>query len=221
MDVPTNWGPGIDYGRFYIVQESRIFSGHTDAQTTTSSLAGYGSEDILSKVYFATINIVTGTTSFPNDVSFFSYIPWIGLIALPLSFLAYARRLERTSDKKIGYSCYLIIFIVAAFPLASLTNNYGSPNGTLLGRFFTLLLFIILFDMSLSPQLNYKKITSFFVLASTLFLTYHTWSYYFILILVSFFLYSILSKNKPVFLTSCSTFVTFFLLAAIFNKKQL
>ena len=76
LSIPVEWGPGIDWGRYHIVNEGRIYEGGDYGLTWQSNLKNYGSVDVLPKIHYAILNIITGTVNFPNDLDLHYRFLW-------------------------------------------------------------------------------------------------------------------------------------------------
>lgn len=222
--VPVEWSPGIDWGRYYIVNEGKIYQNEDNFLTWQSSLKNYGSEDILPKIYYAIINLVTGTTSFPNDLSLHYKLPWIGALLLPLIVLSlYYYLAKREHLTTLNSNDGILLYAFSSFPLMStLSTVSGNTNGSALGRALFLLLLvsiIIIFDEN---KRNPQRVLVFLILCIATSCYYHTWSYYIIicLLVISFFT---VSKNKEKFISSLlfSGIIIFISSSIYFNHKLL
>ena len=109
--VPSGWGTSIDWGRHYILRKGHIYEkGEETALTWQSNTMSYGNADVLPKIYFAIINIVTGTTTFPSDLHLHYFLPWIGTLVLPIMGLFWYGHLSK-KKKGVNRLDYCLLFL--------------------------------------------------------------------------------------------------------------
>ena len=84
--VPTQWGAGSGYGRYYIIHQGKIPNrGH--ALTWQSLISNYATVDVSPKILAAEIDIIVGKTGFLESERFHHIFPWPGLLFLPIVVL--------------------------------------------------------------------------------------------------------------------------------------
>lgn len=230
ISVPTNWGPGIDWGRFFIVNQGKIYERQENALTWQSDIIRYGSIDLLPKILYAIINIITGTIQFPNDISFHYLFPWIGTIFLPLVSLYWYRYLYKATNKRFNEIDFLLILLYSIFPIASSMQTVsGNTNGSGLTRvLFTLLLILVSIIFMEGTRQEHKYIILFLLLPFYSF--YHTWSYYMVFFLITIIISiltvhilkkNILSKNEERLLKFSFFGIIVFIISAIYYNTVL
>ena len=196
--VPTYWAASIDYGRQVIVDTGHIYDPGNDTGTHTwqSDLRSYGAQDVLPKIFFAIINIVTNDVVFPDDLAIFSILPIAGLILIPLTLMAFYTYFAKRHGK-VNYFDLLLIFMLSVLPLASMVSP-GSTNGTMLARgFFLLIIFLIATSAN-----NLRRVILLCFIMAVYFLVYHTWSYYLLIIIMFILTASLLSRKVSLFYLS-------------------
>lgn len=220
--VPSKWSVGIDWGRYYIVNNGIIYSSSEPTLTWQSNIKNYGSVDLLPKIYFALINIITGVDKFPDDLRFHYSFAWVGTLFLPLIIVYFYTYVSKQESKKINYLDFLLLYLFAMFPLASsLDPVSGNTNGSGIARaFFTfvLIMFLIIFS---EGKKNSKRMIVFILLLISFFNYYHTWIYYIMIYFVSIFLITA-SKKKEQYIISLTTLgIVLFLTTAIYYNIKL
>jgi hypothetical protein len=202
MSVPTGWSPAIDFGRYYIVQHSTILDPATvQNQSNVSELQTAGAQDVLGKIFFATIDIVGGSTSFPQDVLSFVFLPIGYLLLIPISTLAVYEICLKKSKRHFCSLDALILLSVAIFPIASeIDPNLGNTDPTVLARglfilLIALLLSVITDSRTRRGQTRKTKVALFLFLQVPFYMIYHTWALYLLLIMVGFLVLSLVVKE--------------------------
>ncbi|MBA7599966.1 hypothetical protein ES703_07012 [subsurface metagenome] len=217
--VPTRWGSAIDYGREHIVRTGRVFDPSIErCQTWQSNLKDYGAQEILPKILFASTNIICGITSFPEDVDFFSFIPFAGLLLTPFSIIA----IYISGAKRFNIFDSLLIFLVSIFPLSSAVTP-GSTNGTPMARGLFLVLLLLLLSSCNVTEKNTKpyKIALFMFFLFPFYSYYHTWSYYFMLVMGVILFLSLITRKKQLALLAFFPLLAYAIAALYYNYHQL
>lgn len=209
------YNSAIDYGRYHIVNYGHIPT-NKPYHTWQAGLWRYGREDVLPKIHYAIINIVTGTTNFPYDLQFYSYIPWEGVFFIPFVVLMWYSYLSKKYRIKRNILDIVILYMIAVFPLASTTSQYTLTAGNTIDRGFFMLM-IILFLTGLE---NKKRLALYSFLLFPFYCYYHTWSYYLLIVLFAIFIFSIIWKKWKISFLSLYGIATYFIVA-IYNREQL
>lgn len=217
--VPTNWGPAIDYGREHIIRNGSVVSSSSileESLTWQSALRKYGSEDVLPKIYFAIINIVTGSTQFPDNLYMFLFIPIGSLILIPLLIMGlYSMFIKQESNKHQIFDL-AILFLISVFPISSAVMS-GNTNGTVLARAF----FILLMFLLLKEKKSVADVAMFCFLLFPFYCYYHTWSYYFGITMGIFFIMSLIEKNTKIMRIAFFSIIVYLVVAIYLNYGQL
>lgn len=221
--VPTKWGVGIDWGRYYILHEGRIYGGKEFALTWQSDIKNYGSVDVLPKILFATLNLITGTTNFPDDLKLHYTLPWIGVIFLPLVVLFWYDTLCKNEGRKFNYLDCCLLFFFSMFPITSaLEPVSGNTNGSGLARSLFLLLLVLFSIIFSKKKKNTCKLSIFLFLLFSFFYYYHTWSYYLAIYLTTILVFAVFGQNnKNIRNLTILGIVGFFMSAIYYNYKLL
>jgi hypothetical protein len=202
INVPVGWNSPIDFGRYYIVQHDTILDPSTiNVQSYESGLQTAGAEAILPSVFFAAIDIVGGSTSFPQDVLSFVFIPIGYLLFLPISVLAVYEICLKKSKRYFSSLDALILLLVGIFPIASAINQQvGNVDGSILARGLFILLIALLLSVitdsgTRSGQTRKTKVALFLFLQVPFYMMYHTWAFYFLIAMVGFLLFSLVTRK--------------------------
>jgi len=179
---PVGWGAAIDWGRYFIVQNGTTYDSTTHG-TIIADMKNYGAEETLPKIHFAMVNIVTGTVTFPEGIQLFDYVPWVGLLVIPVFMLSWHRRVARSRGQYNQLDSFFVL-LYSLFPTASVIALFsGNTNASIPARaFFITLLYL---TAIITIQKGTKKPTGLIIVFLTcqplFFFYYHTWSYYYIL----------------------------------------
>lgn len=221
--VPSQWDVSLDWGRYYIIQEGHTYIYNvTDYALTYPSDKRYGAEDVMPKIFFATLNIITGTTTFPNDLTFHYNFPWQGVLFLPIISLYFFSYLSKKEKREINYFDLCLLYLFSAFPPVAFLhplvgNTYG--NGIARGLFlFVLTLLLIIFN---EPKRDIRKVGLLVLLFLYFPLFYHTWTYYLAIMVVALVFLMILRKTERIMSLLLIFGFIIFLIAAIFLNKML
>jgi len=181
--VPTEWSPGIDWGRYYIVGNGHLISETGSALTWQSNIIDYGAFDVLPKILFAILNLITGITDFPRDLELHALLPWAGIAFIPvLSLLAY-RTLGGPKCPKYALDPYLLL-LFSLFPSVSAVSVVsGNTNGSAIARALFLLMLLLMVILFSSKNNRKMLMITYFILLIAVFYFYHTWAYYLSIIL--------------------------------------
>jgi len=195
--VPSKWSVGIDWGRYYILQKGRIYNGDVEPPLTwQSDIKNYGSADILPKILFAILNLITGTTGFPEDLKLHYAFPWVGTIFLPIIILSLFTYLSK-EEKRFNYlDCYLLM-LFSMFPMCSAIEPVnGNTNGSGVTRAIFVLLLSLLLIIFNEKNKNTLRSGVFLFLIIPFFNYYHTWSYYFVIYLTVVGIFAFRRRNE-------------------------
>jgi len=218
--VPGGWGVSIDWGRYYIVQKEHIYEKGETALTWQSNTKDYGAVDILPKVYFATLNIITGTTTFPNDLKLHYFFPWIGTFFLPLLGLFWYSYISRR-EKRVARVDYCLLFLFSMFPIASAIGPVsGNTNGSGVTRALFILILILILINSNKKYINKKRVGILVFLFFPFFYYYHTWSYYLLIFFsVIVILAAVKKETRHITGIAISGIIIFFIVSLSFNAQ--
>ncbi|MGA3198631.1 MAG: hypothetical protein ABSD89_04420 [Halobacteriota archaeon] len=202
INVPVGWGASIDFGRYYIVQHNTILDPSTvQSQTYVSGLQTVGAQDILPKIFFAAIDIVGGSASFPQDLLSFVFLPIGYLLLIPISALAVYEICLKRSKRHFSSLDALILLSVSIFPIASLiSSNFGNIVGSVLARGVFILLIALLLSVITDSgtrrgQTRKTKVALFFFLQIPFYMMYHTWALYLLVVMVGFLVFSLVVRQ--------------------------
>jgi len=182
--VPTEWGPGSGYGRYYIITHGKIPK-REHVLTWQSGIKNYATVDVLPKILAAEIAIVSGKTGFFESEEFHFIFPWPSLLFLPIIVLYFYTYAVRISNKKrridLVDSCLLFLFSI--FPLYSIlpSMSLGAAAANAVARGFFLFLLILIFKILIEKKTNLKIFGIFIISLFSFYYYHHTWSYYLII----------------------------------------
>lgn len=172
--IPSTWGVNIDWTRFHVVKTGYIGS-ISSPFTTISSFAGAQNYD-LGSLLMASLNIVTGTTSLVEGLTFLNVASFCGLLLLPVVFLYWLSDVEDSPPTLwvVWLTLLFTLFPTAVTILKTTEGWYTEPVATVI------LLMIVAFipRMKHSPRL-------FVVVGILTFLImnlYHTWVFLYLII---------------------------------------
>jgi hypothetical protein len=198
INVPVSWDSSIDFARYYIVQHNTILDPSTiHAQSYESGLQSAGAQDILPSIFFAAIGIVGGSTSFPQDILAFVFIPIGYLLLIPISTLAVYEICLKRSKRHFSSLDALILVSVSIFPIASLiSQQIGNADGSILARglfilIIALLLSVITDSGTRRGQTRKTKVALFLFLQIPFYMMYHTWAFYLLAVMIGFLIFSL------------------------------
>ena len=162
--VPTQWGVGSGWGRYYIIEHGRIPE-KVHALTWQSEIKNYATVDVLPKILASIVNIVTGTTTFPDNERFHYIFPWCGILFLPLVVLYFYRYISR-KEGEFSYIDCCLLYLFAMFPLAStiFSMSQNLNNGSSVTRVFFLLLLILLTILFVEKKKDVRRLSIFLFL---------------------------------------------------------
>ena len=220
--APTLWNVGSGWGRYYIIEHGRIPE-KVHALTWQSGIKNYATVDVLPKILASIVNIVTGTTTFPDNERFHYIFPWCGILFLPLVVLYFYRYISR-KEGGFSYMDCCLLYLFAMFPLAgtifSMSQNLN--NGSSVTRVFFLLLLILLAILFVEKKKDVRRLSIFLFLLFPFFYYYHTWAYYLAIYLTAIAFLTFLKKNER-YIMSLLIFgiVVFFTSATYYNHQLL
>ena len=199
--VPAGWDTAIDFGRYYIVQHNTVLDpSTTNSQTYVSAFRAVGAQDILPKIFFATINIIGGSTSFPQDALSFVFIPIGYLLLIPISTLAIYEICLKKSKRPFKSLDALILLLVSVFPMASLIQQVNTTVSIIARGLFILLVALLLSVITdsgtRSGQTRKTKVALFLFLQVPLYMLYHTWSLYLLVVMIGFLVFSLVARDS-------------------------
>lgn len=221
--VPSKWSVGIDWGRHTILDTGHIYTNNDEtALTWQSNIINYGSVDLLPKIYFAIINLVTGTVTFPDDLKFHHAFPWVGTLLLPIIIMYFYKYVSKEESRDISYLDCSLLFLFVMFPLASsLDPVSGNTNGSGIARaLFTFILSILLIIFN-EKKKNSLNVLLFIVLLISFFNYYHTWIYYLLIYLISILIISAFRKNERYIASLAILGIVLFFSTAIYYNFQI
>jgi uncharacterized membrane protein YtjA (UPF0391 family) len=219
--VPTQWAVGIDWGRYYILSEGKIYEKEYNALTWQSGMKMYGCVDILPKILFAVINMVIGTINFPEDLKFYYTFPWSGTVFLPLLMLFWYLYISKKEGKFNSFDCFLLIFL-SIFPLASAVEPVsGNTNSSGIARVFFFLMVILFIIIFTEKKRNTMILGIFIFLLFPFFYYYHTWSYYFAINLTAIGFFTLFKKNERYITSLTNLGIITFITSAIYYNSLL
>jgi hypothetical protein len=201
LNVPSGWHTSIDFGRYYIVQHNTILDPSTvQSQTTISSYQTVGAQDIVPKIFFAAVDIVGGSTSFPQDVLSFTLLPIGYLVLIPLSVLAVYEICLKKSKRLFSSLDAVILLSVGIFSIPSLIDIQANLTGNVLARGLFILLIALLLSVitdggTRSGQTRKTKIALFLFLQVPYYMMYHTWALYLLICMVGFLIFSLVVRK--------------------------
>jgi hypothetical protein len=220
--VPTKWSVGIDWGRYAIVNEGYIYQDDGKALTWQSDLKKYGSLDVLPKIYFATINIITGFDTFPNDLKFHYLFPFAGVILLPIILMLFYSFLCKRESKAFNQVDFCLLYLFCIFPtFSSIEPISGNTNGSGLARalfILILILIVIIFD---EKKTNPMRVLLLVILFISFFYYYHTWSYYLALYLCGLLFFNRRKKDHRFLMSLYVLGIIIFFSYSIYYNSQL
>lgn len=219
LSVATGWGPAIDFGRQYIIENGYVFEGGADKGSVVANYINYGSEDVMPKIYFAMINIVVGRVGLVEGYGFYRYIPWISFIVLPSLFVCIYRLFANIWNVAEQPMNLLLIYMVSVFPLASAIGNYSAPNGTMLGRALFLMMLFIFVKIVYSKEKNTGLLALFIILNPIFYMFYHTWSYYYFFMMGGFLVFFLISKRFNESRLPFFSLATYFVVGLTYNRR--
>jgi hypothetical protein len=228
INVPVSWDPAIDFGRYYIVQHNALFDSSTlHAQSYISGLQTAGDEMIPASIFFAAIDIVGGSTSFPQDILSFVFIPIGYLLLIPISTLAVYEVCLKKSKRHFNSLDALILLLVSIFPIASLiSTQIGNATGSILARglfilIIALMLSVITDSGTRNGQTRKTKLALFFFLQIPFYMMYHTWAFYLLLVMLGFFAFSLVIREFELSRLSLFSLITYGAVAMFIYTKSL
>lgn len=214
--VPTEWTAGSGFGRMNIIQNGNI-PAYEVTTTWPSSIVNYATVDILPKILAATINIITGTTKFPDSEQFHHIFSWVGILFLPIVVLYFYKYM---AEKRWNGIDILILYLFSMFPLAAAIPSMsdGASAGNAVAIVFFMLLLVLLVIIHGEKEKK-REIAIFIFLLFPFFYYYHTWSYYLIIYFVSIIILSILYRdNIHIVKLSILGIILFFVAALYYNN---
>lgn len=243
VSVPTGWGVAIDFGRQYILWTGHIvdeFSCHYI--TWQSGLSQYGGQDVLSKIFFAEINLLTGYSAFPSSIDIINHMP-IATLFLVICVLAIYRILTKHFERRqlrvnnsltfedshntkdaVGsesFVDYIILLSICVFPLHSAIMP-GSTNGTCTARVFFVLLILCSISLLLFPGQKRRHLFAVFLfLLFPYYFWYHTWAYYGLSCFIVIFVLSLILKKRELIKISFIGILPYFIVGIYSNYHQL
>ena len=219
--VPTQWGVGSGWGRYYIIEHGRIPE-KVHALTWQSGIKNYATVDVLPKILASIVNIVTGTTTFPDNERFHYIFPWCGILFLPLVVLYFYRYISR-KEGEFSYMDCCLLYLFAMFPLAgtifSMSQNLN--NGSSVTRVFFLLLLISLTILFVEKKKDVRRLSIFLFLLSPFFYYYHTWAYYLAIYLTAIAFLTLFKKNERYIMSLLIFGIVVFFTSAMYYNYQL
>jgi hypothetical protein len=216
ISVPTQWDTSINYGREYIIQKGFI-SPSTNNGSWVSNLQNYGSQDIISKIFYAEINIITGIITFPNDIKFLDIFSFGKVLLMPI-FGMFAYMFFSNKNNIFLFSDFSLIVLFSIFPLSSslaLEPGHGS-TGTIISMAIFILILILLMKKNSSIYSSLIILISF-----SFFLLWHTWSYYLLIVFIVLFIFSFFIKNQNWKILSIIAIIFYITIGFYFNFYQL
>ncbi|MDI9394650.1 MAG: hypothetical protein QM426_04195 [Euryarchaeota archaeon] len=220
--IPNSWSAGIDWGRYYILNSGFIYKQTEFSKLTwQSNLIDYGSVDVLPNIYFAIINLITGTITFPFDYQFHFINPWLGTVFLPILIIYWYSFLCKKEQKVIDYPDLFLISLFSMFPLGSVLSVLsGNTNGSGMSRIIFLLILILLIITFDEEKKNPERVFILMMLFFVLFLSYHTWSYYLVIYLSVISILTFSNKNYRYMTSLCAFGIIVFLAFYIYYSTQ-
>jgi len=216
--VPTKWSPGIDWGRYYILNYGKVYERQENGLTWQSNIKNYGSVDVLPKIFFAIINEITGTVKFPDDLRFHYLFPWVGTIFLPIILLYWYVNI---SKNKYNVD-FFIVMLYSMFPIASHINTMsGNTNGSPVARVFFLLIIILTIIVFNQITKEKRKLAILMFLLFPFFYFYHTWSYYLALCLTTIAILTSIKKSENNITNFAVYGIIIFFVSAIYYNTML
>ncbi|MGI6079042.1 MAG: hypothetical protein ACOYCB_12975 [Fastidiosipilaceae bacterium] len=241
VSVPTGWGVGIDIGRQYILWNGHIIDEFScNYVTWQSGLSQYGGQDVLSKIFFAEVNLVSGCSEFPSGIDFINSIP-IATLFLVLSVLAIYAVFSKYSETKrlkadggltlgsfwnpkyVGSSSlidYIILLSICVFPLHTAIMP-GSINGTFIARAFFVFLMLCFITLLLFPKEKRCMPAVIIFLLFPYYIWYHTWTYYALLCFITIFILAFVLQRKAIVKLSVIGVFFYFVTGIYHNYHQL
>lgn len=218
VKVPTMWGSAIDYGREHIVTYGHIYDPSTEnPQTWQGALKKYGAEDVLSKIYFAMINVICGSSGFPEDLDLFPYIPIATMVLIPASVISCYYVFLKISGTKPDLLVVFLLLAISIFPM-SMAISGGNTNGTYLSRGLFILLMLIFIS---TGSFSISKIMLYLLLLIPFYLYYHTWSYYYVITMAVVLAASLVFKNRMTAGMSLLSVILYGMTGLAVNYQQL
>lgn len=219
--VPTKWGSGSGWGRYYIINYNKLPE-KSYALTWQSDIKNYATVDVLPKILASMINIITGTTDFPDSEKFHYIFSWVGILFLPLTILYFYEYLYKKEGQFNSTDCCLL-FLFTMFPLAStsLPLSRGLTAANSVSKVFFLLLIILLLVIFDERKKNKRRLSLFMFLLFPFFYYHHTWSYYFALYLTGIAVFTLLSKGERYMISLVIFGIIAFLTSAVYYNYML
>lgn len=212
--VPSSWGVNIDYTRFSLVQYGKL-TNNTDALTLIPSYAGGQNYDFGSYL-LASINIITGTNSFPASLEFLNIILIPGLIILPVTIMSWGTDV----GKLLGWGKPVLLLLIL-FPSARIINF--TSNGYHPGLLATAVLLFVLYSLRLQV-VHWKRVLLFTIFWFILMNSYHTYVFLGGIIVTAAVLFDILAESPESEVPVSSNIImvmilTFFIVGTFVNQR--
>ncbi len=219
--VPTQWDAGAGWGRKYIINYGKLPE-KSYVLTWQSGLINSVNVEMISKLFAAMINIITGITDFPISEKFHYLFSWVGTLVLPFTALYFYEYLYKKEGKFNGIDC-CILFLFSIFPVApalfGLSQGVAGFNN--IAKLLFLLLIILLLMIFDERKKNPRRLSLFMFLLFPFFYYHHTWSYYFLLYLIMIGLFTFRHKNERYMISIIIFGIVAFLTAAIYYNPRL
>lgn len=219
--VPSQWAPGSGWGRYHIIQYGEIAENeHT--LTWQSGIKNYATIDILPKILAAIVNIITGTTTFPDNERFHYIFPWVGILFLPSVVLYFYKYI---SNKEGGFNYFdcCLLYLFAMFPLTSTlySMSMGLSAANSAARVLFLLLLVILTIIFVEKKQNATRTSIFLFMLIPFYYFHHTWSYYLAIYISAIAFFTFLKTNER-YIASLSIFnIVIFFTSAMYSNHNL
>ncbi|MHC1680322.1 MAG: hypothetical protein AB9860_03610 [Methanomassiliicoccales archaeon] len=213
---PSGYDACIDYGRYYIINHGNI-SPTENTGTWQGLLSNYGSEDVLSKILFASINIITGIENNPDDLRMLNIFIFGKILLMPLfGYLIYLK-----ISKFIGSYRIKDGFFIAALTMLPIASSLpSSTTSGVAGNVISMALIMLIFVYFIDNNSIIKK-SILFLLLTVFMLFWHTWSIYLLVFLLIFYVMAIVLKEPAYKNNAFIAIIMYFSIGTYLNFHQL